>query len=342
MEAYTMPNAAAGRHGRVEAPARAWRHFERLVVDGPARRLWGGGASSLLVDAEGTRVGVVHGDFMIVVEPFGARVLDGGPGWSAMMGTDGVVYGDRLHPWGAGSHRSLDGSGVFTNEVEQHAARWVDGTWSSVVVAAPARRARRLVATGRADGRAWHRGWPTEGSAAIDDAGGIACAPGGDHIVRLDAAGQTISERALPAGITVRELAAVDGILLATDRDRRRVHVLTADGTLQASVELRVVVHGPALAGPPGRLYAAGQGLVAVDDERVSWSKPANVRLHATSLGTAGVLVAGGTRLCHYDLDGALRSDVRIPDGSRIVAPAAPACDGTLYLSTATGVFALR
>ncbi|MCH9688134.1 MAG: hypothetical protein K0V04_42275, partial [Deltaproteobacteria bacterium] len=252
------------------------------------------------------------------------------------------VYGGTLHPWDGRAPRVLDDSGLFEGGVEQVAARWAGGAWSTVAMVVQPRRAKRLLARGTTEAGDWEHRFTEPGGGAIDAQGNVACTPGGTRVVRVDSHGQVSSDRPLPEGIVIEQLVAVADALVAVDVDRRRLHTLSAEGAVQSTVTVPLAMAGPTVTGPGLRRYAVGEGIAAVEDGRILWSKIANVALHVTCLGADGVLVAGGARLCHYDHEGTLRSERSTPDRSAIVAPPAPAPDGTLYLATASGVFALR
>ena len=106
----------------------------------------------------------------------------------------------------------------------------------------------------------------------------------------------------------------------------------------------------PAINGTNARVYIVGNGVVALDGGAFAWSfepVPWNgtsttptVRAMAFEDGT--LAIASRTKLSIVGRDGALRVELRVPDGEEIRTPPAIAEDGSVWFATDSAIYAAR
>ena len=341
MSGYVTVHASSRRDGRVDAPARPWSHWERLVLLDERAPLLRGSPRGVLVDPSGTRTLAVYDGYVLVVEPYGSRSFTGPDvgSWVAVAEAEGLLYGDGLHPWDGSEPMPITAGGLFADAFFQWAVERTARGFGTVGLVAAALEARQLVARlpGGTLVRPSETGPLSAGPAVIVDGTAVIALPD-DTLIRTDGSTTTTLADPLP----VAELSVCDDAIVTVDADRRHLRVLEQDGTPRWSCALPFPVRQPALDGGDGRIYAAGLGLAAIEHGEVKWHVPSDRPLFATSLGTDGIVVAGGGRLDHLDRDGLPATTLEIPDRSRCCAAPAVSEGGAIHLATTTGIFILR
>ena len=339
MAAYGTIDGSFRRDGRVDAPARTWRHFERIVLSGPVGEAYMGSPRAVLVDADGLRRAIVYEEYLILVEPYGARVIPG-PGRAlcgALLERQGLVYGATRYGFD-GTQTRLDRSGLHDEGATHLAVLATDAAFATVVLSRPSWSGPKFAVRFRSGEGLVQFRRTEEGTGALGGPRHAFVAVAGE-LRRVAANGAQLEEHVLANDVppTV-DVAAIEDRAVATCP---RLHELRDYGHNAQRVQLGFAPSQPPLDGG-GQLYACGRGIAAVAEGRLRWQKPANLPLFATSLGPAGVVVAGGRMLRHYDRDGRSLTELTTPDGSRFCTPPAPSPSGTLHVGTTSGAFAIH
>ena len=338
IDGYVTLHASSRRDGRVNAPARPWSQWERLVLLDDRAPPLRGSPRGVLVDPSGTRTLAIYDGSVVVVEPYGSRTFSGpqGGSWIAVADPEGLLFGDRWHPWEGSEPRLIGTEGLFADGLYQWAVERGPRGYGTVGRVAATRQLVAQLPGGQVVLPA-EAGPLSTGPAVIADGVAVIALPDGT-LVRTDG----VETTTLTDGLTVCELSLCGDAIVTVSADRRHVRVHDRDGALRWSCALPFPVHQPPLDGGDGRIYAAGDGVAAIADGEVTWHFPADRRLFATSLGLEGVVVAGGRRLDHLDRNGLPATTLEIPDGSRCCAPPAINSTGEIHLGTTTGIFVLR
>lgn len=337
MAAYHALHGSYRRNGRVDVEAVAWRHFERIVLDNAVRDAYEGAPQAMLVDGEGIRRAIVYGEHVLLVEPYGARVVSGISNASGFVSLEigGLLYGATYHFFD-GTKKRLDRSGLYGDGLTQFAASWTDCAWATLLQSEPMWSEPKFVARFRsASGLSSEFRRMGRGIGALAGPRRAFVIVAGE-LLQLDAAGSKVDVRQIAADLpNTVDIAVID------DRP-----VVSCPRLRELRTPQRVSVafepSQPPIDGGDGQIYACGRGIAAVADGAVRWQKPANLQLHATSLGPGGVLVAGGRMLRHYDRDGNSINELLAPDGSKFCTPPAPGPDGSLHVGTTSGAFVIR
>lgn len=123
---------------------------------------------------------------------------------------------------------------------------------------------------------------------------------------------------------------------------RSCVRSVDGGGGIRWELGLGFPVLQPPIDAGGGRSYLVGKGLAAIQDGRLLWQKPANMRLLATCYGNGSLALAAGHQVRIVDHAGALRQTLSIRDRSRIVTLPTVGPNGELYVGTTTGFYVAR
>ncbi|MCH9686017.1 MAG: hypothetical protein K0V04_31570 [Deltaproteobacteria bacterium] len=216
----------------------------------------------------------------------------------------------------------------------------------------------------------WRAHLPGRGTAAVDDHGRMAVltreglhvfaadpnerAPGPSF--RRDVAGTGYAVGAAAPGWVV--LGARDHQPLVPTEHPRRAQLRPAMGLQQRwetvvqawhpdgreawQTTVPFEAHQPAIERPDGTVMIVGRGLAALADGAVQWHRPLGMAAAATAFGDGRLALVHGAQLQILDTAGRPEQTLEVPRHEAIVTQPTIAPDGTLYVGTATRVYAVR
>lgn len=368
MRGYPMPLASPARSSFVATLPHHYGAFEAAVPGTLASAL--GPPVSIAVTENDVAVFHYAQGAVIRREDSYTGLAAAVPRTASITATDhGITIGDELHPWNSPNMRSLDPTAPMGRFIVTSMGR---DTWTTVrqntadtTVDSVTIRRTNLVGAPKPQMRIE----PGFGCAAIDASGHIGVSLNSGRFVLVDAEGlhdRLELRREYPAYLVsatangwtlvtaepntdqstppVERRARVTGVPGYHIRGSWRSYVerLAADGQSRWFIELPFPVLQPPIDAGEPRSYAVGKGLAAIDAGRISWYKPANVRLLATCFGDGSLALATGFMVRIVGRDGNVRQTLTTPDRSRILTLPAIGPDGTIYVGTITGVYRAR
>lgn len=119
-----------------------------------------------------------------------------------------------------------------------------------------------------------------------------------------------------------------------------RLKVLKSDTTPLYSVGVDFEVLQPAIAGAGSRVYLAGKGIAALDDNRVVWTLKSEQPLYVSTFVDGSLAIATGNRLELVNVDGTIEQSFTTEEA--LVAPPAIAADGSVWLASETAFYVVR
>jgi len=128
--------------------------------------------------------------------------------------------------------------------------------------------------------------------------------------------------------------------LVVPDGTSSRLLVFSADAKPLFSTTVPFEVLQPPIAGAGQRIYLAGTGLAALDDDKVAWLHGSLESTYATSFEDGSLAVASGVALELVRPDGSI--DQRFNTQEPIVAPPVITGDGSVWVASKEAVYIAR
>lgn len=351
-----------GRRSRTDARPRRYVAFEAIVLPAEQVERWPvrprDPARYVVVDPSGQRMVIVCDTAAVVLQPYAVRLhLAPEIGrWAACATERGLLYGPHLHPWDGEPPQRLATMALLLDDEPrtQAAVSLRDDRWLCAVSSTPAwSEAEVRIESRQLDQQGvstqWRAHLPGQGIGAIDDAGSLAVlTSSGLHVY----AASPPERRAAPqwsAPVSGRghavSAAAPGWVVLAPSESSPNATIVRAwnrDGTDAWETTVPFAVQQPPVQRPDGSLVLAGSGLAGLHDGTLKWQQPRERRVTATAYGDGSLAVAEGPWLHILGPDQRCVQSLQVPHGESIVTQPTIAPDGTIYVGTASRVYAVR
>jgi len=148
-----------------------------------------------------------------------------------------------------------------------------------------------------------------------------------------------VTEVELPYVVNDLSIAAPYVVLVVSLEHGTRVICVDGKGELQWSVLLPFKTSQPPIDGGNGRIYIAGQRLVALQDGRIVWQDDAPVIHRATAFVDGSLAVTMGSEIRWVGRDGSIKQVHVAAEGEEFLTPPAIGADGSVWAATSQALY---